>query len=234
MSVSKVDRENAFIARNAELSAIAQYSEAHDGAYLVYWKKHYPLAYKLTGRFAIVEGTINLECQRNTTGATFFKASAGSKYFFGSLVMGETVTVYREGAPVQSDAEYIAKIRAIVNTQRSVKGITVMHAPVVKPVVTAAPATTTIAPATTTIAPATTTIAPAPVVTIAKVPAKGTIALTVMTEIQALAGTLAKIGVTKDMPIVKEFVAIKAQASVMKAPALKAQIRALKAKYSLA
>ena len=227
MSVSKVDRENAFIARNAELSAIAQYSEAHDGAYLVYWKKHYPLAYKLTGRFAIVEGTINLECQRNTTGATFFKASAGSKYFFGSLVMGETVTVYREGAPVQSDAEYIAKIRAIVNTQRSVKGITVMHAPVVKPVVTAAPATTTIAPATT-------TIAPAPVVTIAKVPAKGTIALTVMTEIQALAGTLAKIGVTKDMPIVKEFVAIKAQASVMKAPALKAQIRALKAKYSLA
>lgn len=129
----KAQREAAFDARNNELSAIAQFSKAHEGAFLVYWKKHFPLCYRLTGKYAIVDGVINLECQRNSQGAKFFKATQGSKYFYGSLVMGETITVYREGTPIVSDPEYIAKIRAIVNTQNGIKGVTVLSTPMPKP-----------------------------------------------------------------------------------------------------
>ncbi len=206
------DRTAAFDARNAELSSVAQFSEVHKGAYLVYWKKHFPLCYKLTGNFAIVDGTVNLECVRNTAGATFFKATAGSQYFFGSLVMGATVTVYREGAPVSADADYIARILKIVADQRAVPGITVI-ASIPKPAKTV-------------------TVKPATVAT-------PKIAASVTAELANLRQRLFTMfsvdgKIDSRLPIVQSYIKLAADAKILKVSGFKAKLSQFKAEYTLA
>ena len=199
-------QDSIFAARNAELSAKAEMSDAHKGAYLIYWKKHYPLCYKLTGRYVVIDGTINLECIRNTEGATFWKATQGSLRFYGSLVMGDNVTVYREGQPVQADAEYIGKMKKIVTDQKALPGITITHTSVKKPVETSKP------------------------VIIAKSVQEELTAL--RTRLFAMFGVEGK--VDSSLPIVRDYIALQSQAGIMKVSGFKQVVSTFKSKYQLA
>ena len=217
----KAQLEAKMALRNEELAKISQYSATHAGAYLVWFKQHYPCVYKLTGRYAVSAGVMNLECTRNSAGTTFFKATQGSDRFFVSLIIGDQMTCYRAGKPEVMPQDYQNKIWDIIRTQKSVKGITVLSTPVSKP------------------APVIAQVKTAPVVTAPVTVSTPRIAQSVqdtLTEIRTLLfkmfGTEGKID--SDLPIVRAYIALQGQAKIMKVAGFKQSASSFKREYHIA